>query len=595
MLYQRRLSLHGKLQSRLTGRSRWWAAVAMLAIWLSATGPLFADDETDEPPPDAAPILMINLSRMDGAIANLTSAFESVGREDMVGAMDEALGRVGNLEGVDRSRSVGMAMFLPETLPPRPVGVLYVPVADVDSLVETMQLGPTTVRKLEGEEDRYEIDSPRGTRHLVVRDGYAFVSSAEAFLDADITLLSKLTARMAEKYDFSITFRPESIPPILLDVFLGYLEGRIAGELQQRADEPLSQYIARRANGLSMMELLHYVLSDGEQLMLGVKADAEMGGAEIELVVDAAPDSEFAQYLDDLASRPSSFSALFDSDEPLSLSASWMLDEHGKTTLTDQVKALAVGLQNRLYPEETEAEVDAERIPGSSQTVPTIHPTIERVTKPLAATIEEGHIDLFAQFRQADSDQFVLIGGLHLVGGETFAAGLRELLRQLQLRDGAPQIDVDADQHEGIVFHRLGGDAIREQDRRLYGDNSSIYLGSSRRTLWFAIGGPDALRELKLAIDTLLNAEGDPPSREPTVPFQFVMRAEQWVRLPESEDPEELVRQQLSREAFSEENDTLRFEVRPTESGVVIRANLDAGFVRLLALALARRYDERQL
>ena len=129
----------------------------------------------------------------------------------------------------------------------------------------------------------------------------------------------------------------------------------------------------------------------------------------------------------------------------------------------------------------------------------------------------------------------------------------------------------------------------------MYGDDSSIYVGSSRRTVWFAVGGPDALSEQQSAIDIMVNAAGDPPSREPTVPFQIVLRAERWIDLPSSDDPEELTRQELSREAFSNDNDTLRFEIRPTESGVVIRAELDAGFVRFLALALSRGYDERQL
>ena len=177
-----------------------------------------------------------------------------------------------------------------------------------------------------------------------------FVSSEEAFLDADVTLLSNLAPRLAEQFDLSVTFRPKSIPPILLDVFLGFLEGQTAGQLQQGDDEPLPQYIARRANGLTRMELLQYVLEDGEQLTLGMKADPESGGAEIELVVDAKADSAFAQYLDDLASRPSSFSELFSSDEPLTISASWMLGEGGQTNARELVKALAIGLPEENLP-----------------------------------------------------------------------------------------------------------------------------------------------------------------------------------------------------------------------------------------------------
>ena len=79
-----------------------------------------------------------------------------------------------------------------------------------------------------------------------------------------------------------------------------------------------------------------------------------------------------------------------------------------------------------------------------------------------------------------DANQFVLIGGVHLVGGETFGTGLREVFTHLKTSDPAPQIELDVDRHQGVVFHRLGGDAVREQDRRIYGDDSSVYLGASR-------------------------------------------------------------------------------------------------------------------
>ena len=73
-------------------------------------------------------------------------------------------------------------------------------------------------------------------------------------------------------------------------------------------------------------------------------------------------------------------------------------------------------------------------------------------------------------------------------------------------------------------------------------------------------------------MDTLMNAAEEPPSRERTVPFQIVMRAERWLHFPESDDPDEMNRREIGREAFSNDNDTLRFEIRPTESGVVVES-----------------------
>ncbi len=576
---------------RLAG---FWLGLLVVAGCLLSTPGLHAQEEDAEEPdrqPLATdPVVMLSVTSVDRSLEFMRDAFESVDRGDMAGVMDDLMSRAGDLKGFDRTKPVGMALFLPSSLPPQPIPVVYVPVEDMDDLIETMQLGPVRVEKNEeAGEGRYELTGGRGTRHIAVRDGYAFISRNEEFLDADVAILSRMIPQVAAQYDLSLTVRPQSIPPLLRDVFMNFLRNQTEGQLQRRDEEPLSQYLARRANGMSTLEFLERLVKEGEQMTIGMRTIPESSGMEIELHVDATPESEFAEYLDDIGSRASSYASMFSAEEPFTLSVSWMLEEREQTAAHGWIEALEAGLvQQYAGPAGEEAAAEADE--SAERPLP---PELARLLDPLKATIDAGHLDMCVQMRSVDADQFALVGAIHLVGGETFADGLREVLTQVSAREGDFTIELDVAQHAGVAIHRVQGGEARPQDERVYGEKPSLYVGSSGRTLWFAVGQEDAVTELKSSIDAVSEAAGSREA-ERGYPVQMVVRANQWLGLPPDENAD-AAGAEIAAEAFTSSNDVLRMELRPTENGVVLRMNLDEGFTRMLMLTLAQRYDQSQL
>jgi hypothetical protein len=63
-----------------------------------------------------------------------------------------------------------------------------------------------------------------------------------------------------------------------------------------------------------------------------------------------------------------------------------------------------------------------------------------------------------------------------------------------------------------------------------------------------------------------------------------------WLQIPPNDDQEgsELG---LAKESFKPEDDAARIIVRPTESGLRTRIQLDEGFVRWLGMTLAKQID----
>lgn len=588
---------------------------AMLAVALLAmAGQSLVAEETKErepsEPPPQRPLLVVHVAALDKVLQQLQTNFKDIDRADVNDAFNERLStNAGGLKGLDRSKPFGVALFLTAALPPQPVPVVYAPVSDFKDLIKTLELGPMTIKRQAIDPaatgnaaagERYTLTMAQGgTREIVVRDGYAFLSPNDGFLDGDVASLAKLAPRLGSQYDVAIAIDLKTVSPLVRDVFLGMLRAQSQAELQRRDDEPMSQYIIRKANGLSTLELIEHVLTDGESLTLGAKLREGTSNTILELNVAATPDSDFAQYLADLASHPSSYASLVNDREPLTLSASWMMAAREKRVGREWVSSLAHAMTDRLSPPVETAKSDAEdgkkRKSPAAEFVP--HPAVQPVVDALNATVDGGHLDVCFQFRELEPGKMGMIGAMGVVGGATLGGGIRELLTALQAQGADFEIVQDVAKHLDVSFHRVKSKEQRPEDRRVYGDGSALYLGASDKTFWFAVGSSRALTELQLAMDRVAAASTEPATRQ--APIQFVMQMVPWLGLspPENEadDPNAERRRELSDEAFADDNDGIKLEIRPTDTGARVRVELEAGFARMLTLWIAERYDRSRL
>jgi hypothetical protein len=575
-----------------------------------ATAQSDSDDSADTAPPPA-PLLVLHVQSFERILQRMRDDFREIDRTDVGEAFDEFLeGRAGGLKGFDRAQPFGVAMFLPESLPPRPVPVVYAPVSDFNDLIKTLELGPVTVKRQTAEEqgtavgEHYTLTMQNGMkREIVVRDGYAFLSRDETFLDGDVASLARLAPKLGDRYDAALAINITAVSPLVRDVFLGMLRNQSQIEMQQRDDEPTSQYIIRKANAQSTLELIEHVLRDGEALTLGLKFPEGSGNTVLELFVDATPDSDFAQYLADLSAHPSAYSTLVNDRDPLTFSASWMMASREQRLGREWISSLAHAMTERLAVKPDGAAPAPPKTAKDADFVP--DPAVQAVVGSLNATVDNAHFDVCFQFRELEPGQFGMVGAMHVVGGDTLAGGIRELLTALQSRGSDFEIIQDVATHGDIALHRIRSSEQRAEERRIYGDDSALYVGASAQTLWFAVGTSRVLTELNSAIDRVAATATQPATRQ--APIQFILQSKPWQGLApeEPEVSDEPVdeqraarrerRRELEDEAFSNDNDGIKLEIRPTETGARVRIELEPGFARMLSLMMAERYDRSRL
>lgn len=551
--------------------------LAVLAV-LRAAGTSAQETTPAEPKAPPIPFASINCAGADRVLSDTEFLFQIIERPDMFDVIKSLIGeKAGDLKGLDRTKPFGVMMFLEPGFPPRPMPIAYIPTSDIDDLMETIAKTDFQTEKVPGSEKRYTLQGPGPKQHAVYRDGYTFISVSEVLLDEELPDPITANETLTTRYDVAISLRIKALPPILRDVFLGFLRSQTEAELQRKDDEPEGAYRARRANGISTLEAIEELLTEGDQITLGIDGNQESRKAVIELNLQATPDSSYAKTLKDFAARPSYFhSVQQDNDKPLTVAVSWQWNKREITQMSEMVEALRLEM-DRVFKEQ-----QLDPLPTS------------QLCDILKSTVEEGHVDAFVQISVPQPGHFVVTGGLKLQGAEAASPAITQLLSEVTTLPQVKGISTNQETHQGIAFHRISPEGEDQGAKNFFGGQPSFWFGTGQRALWFAAGADDAIPTLKDSIDRVLGS--GPAAEGKSTPFVLVLRRAQWLSIPVDADrPWQQERREVAEQAFNKTNDTLRVETRPTENGVRTRVELDEGFIRWLGLSIVRQYDRSQL
>lgn len=552
-----------------------------LVILTVAQGQLGADDTAADEEPPPVPFAVVNAGSVERVLSEVQYVFDVAERPELMEMINGVLQTIKNLEGVDRTKPFGALFFLDAGLPPTPFPVMYIPVVDEQKLIDTLTFGDNRWKKSGTDPTRFDqIGNPK--MHLKFAHGYAFICrNGDWVLDEELPEPVAFNEVLTSRYDVSASLRIGSVPKGIRQVFVGFLRANSEAELQQRDDEPLAAYRMRRANGLQTLGFIEQLLTEGDQVTLGLDASMEARSAVLELNIEAQPNSEFADYLTDVSGTRSLFYSLSDDSQPLTISGTWKLNERDKKAYREY---LAVAREEGIR-----------EIEENEPTIPIV--AVRNLIDAVDATLIDGQIDITFQFIAPEPDRFVILAVAKIVGARTAGAALTQLLGAVkELPDNDATIDLNVASHQGISFHRVEGNNASPSDERMFGGKPGMYIGASDQAMWLAIGR-DPMPELKQAIDLVREsaARATPPAGGS--PLRVTARLNRWMQLQPNDrggrGPD--VGRQLAEQAFAfDDDDALRMDLRPTEHGVRMRLSFDEGFLRFLGMAVGRGYDDNQ-
>ena len=525
------------------------------------------------------PLLVVNVASLQRIRDNAGAMFESAERKDMTEFLDQwTVDFLKEAKGIDRSRPFGMMLYLTLDFPPRPLGISYIPVSNLDETLQTIAYGTGTITPVEGQSNRHEIRYGESLKiRTYYRNHYLFLvgpDGDDSSLDRNFPDPEKLTSRLSAQYDLAVSCMIKSIPSGLKTIALEAYKSQVTADLQQRDDEPESVYRLRRANGEGWIDLLDKVVNQGEEITLGGRMEPEQKLAHIDFEIAGTKDSKLAKLFQNMAGKRTYFGNLLTNPSTFSMSISWLLEENQRQLF---VKYFDAAQRDLGKGSETNDASNLLKI-------------VDPLFKTLMTTADVGHLDAVAQLTGTEKGSFVLLAGVKLATSRNLPAQFEELLQHLvdnpQDNELIQKLELGFDAIDSYSVHRLPINPPDAGGQRMFGETSHLYVYASPQAVWFSFGGDSALDTLKQAIAT--TAEPNPPQQSRNrVPFQFITHAKNWLTVADTDDPNSVEFTERAQASFESDNDAMKIEIRPTDSGVRIRTEFESGFIALMGRGIS--------
>ena len=433
-----------------------------------------------------------------------------------------------------------------------------------------MQIG-----KVPESEDRYSMKGS-GQNFFFEKVGeQILLTNDETMLDAELPDPVSLTKTLATRYDFAAQANIKNVPIGMRKILLQFLRSQMEIQMQRRDEEPEGPWRMRKASLANNLHFIEQLATQGDSLTIGLDVSKELRKAVVEIDLNAKPGSQFAKYLGDSGGVTSYFRVLQDDPSIISAYMSWELQKEDALNL----KEMALGMQQALEYEilETNPPPDGEE--------PQLR--LGGLFECLAETAEAGTLDGFGRMQTTATGESVIMASVRVINGTTASVSIADLLQYVEDKDSDNQdIQLNADSYRGVTFHRVSPTTQDSDSKRIFGENWSMYFGAGERTLWFVMGGEEAIPIVHAAIDQIL----DPASQKTlpdSAPFRFTLNMSQWMAIFENPERERRGFGKKMAETFEAGDDKIIADMTPRENGIRYRIRFEEGFVKLVGLALA--------
>jgi len=457
--------------------------------------------------------------------------------ETLLSSLDES---TNSLSGVDQTKPVGLAVYLNSIFPLSFEFVAFVPVSNLDSFMRTLELGPVIAKPVSGEDGRYTLLGPTKTLQVRAQNGYAFIQlpimDPDSEFDRRLFEPLSLLKGQKENYDISVTLDVASVPKATRNFALSFLTSTMSTQMQQRDEEADGLYEMRRAWMQADIDTYTLLLDQCQRITVGLSVDIEQHLANLDFLVDVRKGSSLLNEIFESTTKPSYFAPLINDNAAVSLSVSQVMADR------DQVRCIGVldGFKKELARQVVEKQLGSELDDTSS---------VFAALTSLQETLQDGHLDVFAQCYKDSNGQLVVVAALRVLGGETIAAGLTDMLNRLLGQDGLKNLEIAYGEHAGVQFHRFGFGDTDVGRMAILGADPGLVAGCGPRSMWFGIGGDETLDTVSGVMDSLLAAYEQPTQLARSSNTHIVVNLNQIIELVQTE-------RAASRVAVAESNNT---------------------------------------
>ena len=545
-----------------------------LTVCFLATGVLaFAQSDTNREPRKEKmdwnqPIAVAAIAGIDRVLEDIDYLFETVQKPEYPAMIKGFLAQYRNLEGLDKTKPLGVFVFLNEGISPQPTVVGFVPVKDLDALTQTLGEVGFVLAPVDGKENRYTLALPSFSVHIKMAHGYAFFQLKSEALDRDFYNPDHYTSALAKEYDIAGSLLLKNVPEPMRMMAVDLASAKMDEQLNRKPGEDEVQYMARKETMLFLNKQFAIIAKDGDNLTIGYSLSKKDKQIRINLGVKANPGSELGKELKQLSSKSSQYSYL----------NAESADFLGYTVVPLRKDVEQKALLAML--EEAEAKVPPILLGDDSNPGP-----VAKMLESAKATVQNGKLDGHLQLQQTSKGNAALIAALKLNEGEEFQNGLQDLFELMKQGEDTQGIDVNVSEVEGITIHQITPNDLKKNAKEIFGENPMIFIGCDTNECWFAMGEDEALELLKKTISA---RKSNGNQNKAGASFLLSMKLGSLLPLAkENAKNEEFM--ESAKVAFASGGDLMTFYPKITADEASLNLELGEGFIRLISLAIANR------
>lgn len=216
-------------------------------------------------------------------------------------------------------------------------------------------------------------------------------------------------------------------------------------------------------------------------------------------------------------------------------------------------------------------------------------------------TVRSGRFQSSAILRESSPKHMALIVSFRVESAPLLQTSLDTILPYATDSEDLQEVEMRAIQQYGLVMHRLRGKKLRRDDRILYGEDASMFVGTSADRLWLSVGGagttPRVLEQVArftnpqapaTSVPSETAVEDESPRSLPLM--RFALSLPRWFPVLEAQAVE---RGQPDpnlnslRKAFADDPEgPLQAELNVSAAGLRFELHTSPGYLKFLALQL---------
>ena len=511
----------------------------------------------------AKPVAIVSIADVGKLKGDINYLAEAAGQQGL--AMFGMMAAEQYLQLLDPTKPIGVLVNFNFDGPiPMPAGVAFLPIKDFDKAITMIEQAMAVEAQ----------DLGNGVRQI---DGFPPVflkkSGDWAFASTDPFSLGNLPDDPAallnglnEEYDIAISVLMQNIPDDAKQMAMMQIRQGIDAGLGAAGDSPDAE-LAKQLSDNSF-DQLEMFLTETESMTIGWNIDPQGQNTYFDFSVTALEGTAFAETMALYGESKSDFSGFLVPEAAVTMNVSTPIP-------SDQTEQLKVSMDQ--LRQQVLSELENDRALDDPEIKELVDSLVGKLFDTFTAMMEAGKIDAGASL--VLQPNLMLTAGAFVADGKALDDVLREIIILASQEPGAPQVNLDAEEHAGVIFHTLSIDAreIDSQAERILGNETlDVAVGTGKETIYLAVG-KDALSALKEAIDA--SAAGSPenlPLFQTTVTLGAILEFAQTV----DESGAMAMMAPLFEQVSG--NDRISMTETAIERGILMRVEVEAGVLKLI-------------